>query len=66
MLQECGLQQQAEDWERYLSCTPLPDVRDAAGVHAYFAEAATRQHKDIASVLHTCQVIVASLPELVL
>ncbi|KAL0027060.1 hypothetical protein WJX79_002717 [Trebouxia sp. C0005] len=49
------LQQQAEDWERYLLCTPLPDVRDAAGVHAYFAEAATRQHKDIASVLHTCQ-----------
>ncbi|KAL0038554.1 hypothetical protein WJX77_010325 [Trebouxia sp. C0004] len=53
--QERKLQQQAEDWERYLSCTPLPDVRDAAGLHAYFAEAATRQHKDITSVLHTCQ-----------
>ena len=37
--QEQKLQQQAKDWETYLSCTPLPDVRDAAGLHAYFAEA---------------------------
>ena len=66
MLQERGLQQQAEDWERYLSCTHLPDVRDAAGLHAYFAEAATRQHKDIDSVLRTCQVIIAYVPYLVL
>lgn len=55
-MQERKLQQQAESWERSLQCSPLPDVTDAAGLHAYFAEAASRSHKDIASVLHTCQV----------
>ena len=59
--QERKLQQQAEDWDRYLSCTPLPDVRDAARTHAYFAEAAVREHKDLASILHTCQVTDTSL-----
>lgn len=59
--QERKLQQQAEDWDRYLSCTPLPDVRDAARVHAYFAQAAVREHKDIASILITCQVTATCL-----
>ena len=55
-MQERKVQQQAENWERTLQCSPLPDVRDVAGLHAYFAEAASRQHKDMASLLHTCQV----------
>lgn len=54
--QEMKQQQEAESWEHSLQCSPLPDVTDAAGLHAYFAEAASRTHKDIASVLHTCQV----------
>ena len=56
MVQERKLQQQAAEWERYLSCSHLPRVDDAAGLHAYFAEAAARSHKDLADVLHTCQV----------
>ena len=56
MVQERKLQQQAEAWERTLQCSPLPDVAQPTALHAYFAEAASREHKDIASVLHTCQV----------
>lgn len=53
--QERRLQREAESWERTLQCSPLPDISDPPGLHAYFAEAASRQHKDVASVLHTCQ-----------
>ncbi|KAL3158441.1 hypothetical protein ABBQ38_010675 [Trebouxia sp. C0009 RCD-2024] len=53
--QERQLQREAESWERTLQCSPLPDISDAPGLHAYFAEATSRQHKDITSVLHTCQ-----------
>ena len=55
-MQERKLQQQAADWERYLSCSHLPRIDDVAGLHEYFAEAAARTHKDLADVLHTCQV----------
>lgn len=59
-LQERQLQREAESWERTLQCSPLPDISDAPGLHAYFAEATSRQHKDITSVLHTCQVCTKS------
>ena len=55
-VQERKLQQQAAEWERYLGCSHLPRVQDAAGLHAYFAEAAARSLADLADVLHTCQV----------
>lgn len=55
-MQERKLQQQAADWERYLSCSHLPRIDDVAGLHEYFAEAAARTHKGLADVLHTCQV----------
>ena len=60
-MQERKLQQQAADWERYLSCSHLPRIDDVAGLHEYFAEAAARTHKDLAHVLHTCQVWAVSV-----
>lgn len=55
-VQEFKLQQQAAEWERYLSCTHLPCVDDTPGLHEYFAETGARKHRDLADVLRTCQV----------